>query len=774
MKAPTFTFAGGVLSKGLYGRVDLNKYQTGLARAENFFVAVEGGVEKRWGFYYTGKRKFQDKLSKLIPWRIANDDSYMLEFGHHYIRFIRFGGYVDIPPGHVHLPGNEAVSIAGFMEVPTLYDHEDVAKLKYTFANDTMRINHPDYDERILTRLGLYDWEFDPETYSPHPAWTGGGTATFHDTTTGDDNYVAEPVETEYKLSATLADGTETLPSPVISVLADTGFRRCWVEIDWSAVPGAIQYTIYKGKNGIFGFIGYSTATVYEDRNFAPSYDVVPLGKKLAFPTGEKPKVSEYYKQRVVRGGSLTKPQTLILSKPLVFNSLYTSVPQQDDDAVEIQLVGRERHTINHMIELKKFLIFTDSAEWVLGTTENRALTAATIDPVIETHYGSHPDLRPIPIGDRVLFIQNTTGAIRDMGYEFTSDAFKADDLSRLARDLFKDKVPVAWDYAQFPLNMASVVMSDGTINDMAYAREHEIWGWTDFTTKGKFLDVACVAEINEIATYVQTSRVINGVETFFIERMNITYNDRIEDMVYLDCALTYKEGGNYEELTVLDEYRISFRPLGITFSGEGAELQLEWGEETFRVLVDDASSEIIICSSAVDTIPIPEDILPEGVLLACADIISGLEHLEGEQVMILADGNVIDDLTVAVGQVTLPYTAARVHIGLYYDAEVETLGLDAQQLVGTYHMKAINEILIRLQNSRAVAVGGVNPNGRLPEVIPPRNQEDYSKPNNPLDGIYEISPHASWDHTAAIVVKSVGPLPCKILNIIPDITYGN
>lgn len=773
MKAPTYTFAGGVLSRGLWGRVDLTKYQTGLAKAHNFVVEIEGGVSKRCGLYFTGKRKFQDKPSKLIPWRIANNDSYMLEFGENYIRFIRFGGYVSIPFGHVPHPDNEATNVDDFMEIATPYAAEDVAKLKYTFANDIMRINHPDYDEQVLSRLGLYDWKIEAETFSPHPAWTGGGSATFNNTTTTDDNYVPEPVPTDYKISATLSDGTETLASPVITVNADTGHRRCWVTLTWSAVTDAIQYTVYKGKNGIFGFIGYTEALTYDDRNFAPSYDVVPLGKKLSFPSGEHAKVAEYYKQRVVRAASETKPQTLILSKPLLFNSLYTSLPQQDDDAVEVQLVGRERHTINHMIELKKFLIFTDSAEWVLGTTENRALTAATIDPVIETHYGSHPDLRPTPIGDRVLFIQNTTGAILDMGYEFTSDAFKADDLSRLSRDIFRNKQTLAWDYSSTPSNLFPLVMSDGTANVMAYARQHEIWGWTDFSTQGKFLDVAAVEEINEVGIYVQTSRIIDGTETFFVERYNPTFTNNIQDMVYLDCALTYREEGTFSDLVRNSPTQITFTPMGITYESDPSPIfQFEVDGLVFRGQLSGPSGPTITCNS-LEGETFPENIPADGALFVCANVLTELDHLENMSVQILADGVVINDLTVAVGQVTLPYPVARAHVGLYYPAEIITLSLDAKGAEGAYTIRTIGDILIHLENSRAVSVGGVNTN-RQPELILPRNTEDYDEANRPLDGIYSIAAHANWENTAQVIVRSEGPLPCKILNIIPDIIYGN
>jgi hypothetical protein len=772
---PSFTFAGGVLSKSLWGRYDLTKYQTGLKLANNAVLSVEGGVEKRFGTYFTGLRKDQTKRSKLIPWRISDDDSYMLEFGDHYVRFMRFGGYVSIPGAHVPHADSIAVNVSGFMEVPTPWTAEEVWAFKYTFANDIMYIAHENYPPQQLRRLGLYDWSLVEQDFQPHPAWVGVITATYHDDTTVDDNYDAEPIQTKYKISATLADGIETLPSNTETVNADLGHRRTYVELDWPNYPGAIQYTIYKGNNGIFGFIGYATASTFEDRNYNPSYDVVPLKDNVEFPVDEWPRVIEFYKQRMAYASTLSKSQDIWLSRPLVFDSLRKSIPLQDDDAIQMSLVGRLRHTINHMVMLKKFLIFTDSAEWTLNTTENAALTAATADPIIETYYGAHPQLRPIPIGSRILFVQNKTGAVLDMGYEYTADAFKADDLTRLVRDLFQNKETVAWDYAVHPQNLLFAVMSDGTMNVMTYVREHEVWGWTTISTKGKFIDVACVTEINHEGVYVQVERVVNGVTTYFIERFEINLNNRIEDMVFSDCALTYVSVKTIDAVEWLSSEEIivtiteSAPSFGDLLRLEVSPIEYYIGEVTAAVGTN------ITLHIKNETKAFPEYLetqLPTAYLMTAT--ITGLGHLEGETVSVLADGKVYKDLTIAAGQLTLAKKAARIHIGLPYTTRIETLDIDIDQTKGQFRHKTINEITLNLRNSRAVFVGVEHPDYPLDQLLNRNSAENMHVANSALNGPYELSPHISWGKTTEVVIESTDPLPMNILNIAPDIKYGS
>lgn len=136
-------------------------------------IGVEGGALKRPGTYFVGSRKHPDKVSRLIKWCIANDDSYMLEFAEGCIRFIRFGGFVSIPSGHVPASGSVAVNVDGLMEVPTSYTESELRELNITSANDILYIFHGSHQVMQLKRFGLYDWGFEELDFSPIPPSRG-------------------------------------------------------------------------------------------------------------------------------------------------------------------------------------------------------------------------------------------------------------------------------------------------------------------------------------------------------------------------------------------------------------------------------------------------------------------------------------------------------------------------------------------------------------------------------------------------------------------------
>lgn len=810
-KVPSFTFAGGELSRGLWGRVDLQKYQTGVKLAKNMVVAVEGGLRKRVGHYFIGKRKFQDKASKLVSWRIAPNDSYMLEFGDLFIRFIRLGGYVAIPGGHIHHADNDAANVSGFMEIVTPYTAAQVRELKFTFANDIMYIYHNAHQPRKLTRLGLYDWAFDLMDFDPQVDGPENLTATWEKYTAStktwdeiadaeDDDfgfYVATRKAINYIVTALMPDGLESKVSNIATDVGDLGHQRFRMHLEWDAVTDAVEYSIYKGENGVYGFIGRVAGvgssppdTTFDDTNFAPSYEQVPPGSFGGFNPEDAtdwPRVGEFYKQRMAFAATRANTQGMWFSRPLFFDALYNSTPAQEDDAVEFTLVGNKRHTINHLVQLKKFVIFTDSGEWLLETVGDSAFSAATADPILETTYGADPNLDPLPIGDRILFVQGISGTIYDMGYEFTNDAYQADDLSRLARDLFKATDVIAWTYANFPNNIIPCVTTSRILPVMTYSREHEIWGWARWTTQGRYLDVASVDEGDQDALYFQTSRIINGVETFFIERSEEVFSNRIEELFYVDCGLSYYNSKRFDNLVRLSEnfIEVDCAGHGLTVDDvvlieddpiylEDSDTPLTYLRIKFTVTAVDGDT-LTLETLYTDT-TVPEDLGSlEGDLFICETAFSGFEHLANQDGLVaLGDGKVFSNIAVdASGEFTLPEPVARMHAGFPYEGRVQTLDLDFTRLAGQYNNRSVRRVQIHLENSRGIFVGASEATSRELTELPPRDtQDDYSSPNPVLDGVYDIPAHISTGPTAGVIVSAPYPLPCNVLNIVPDLTY--
>ncbi len=166
-----------------------------------------------------------------------------------------------------------------------------------------------------------------------------------------------------------------------------------------------------------------------------------------------------------------------------------------------------------------------------------------------------------------------------------------------------------------------------------------------------------------------------------------------------------------------------------------------------------------------------------EGIFLDCClryrgepiQKLTGLEHLEGEKINVLADGNVEEGLTVENGSVTLSQSASLITAGLAYEFELETLNLKGENSHGL--VKIINSIDINVDKSREDFYllgtnGDVTENIRSIESI---NNQDYLYSGN-------IKAYSYMDYTesATIRIKQIHPFPLTINSISIDVTMGD
>lgn len=88
------SFASGEIAPYLYGRVDQELYYIGLRTCRNFIVRQYGGASNRGGTYFVGEVKDSSKPVRLIPFSFNETQTYIIELGHLYARFIANGGQV--------------------------------------------------------------------------------------------------------------------------------------------------------------------------------------------------------------------------------------------------------------------------------------------------------------------------------------------------------------------------------------------------------------------------------------------------------------------------------------------------------------------------------------------------------------------------------------------------------------------------------------------------------------------------------------------------------
>jgi len=154
----------------------------------------------------------------------------------------------------------------------------------------------------------------------------------------------------------------------------------------------------------------------------------------------------------------------------------------------------------------------------------------------------------------------------------------------------------------------------------------------------------------------------------------------------------------------------------------------------------------------------------------AAASTISGLDHLEGKTVSILADGFVHPQRTVSSGSITLDRAYSKVHVGLPFTSDIETLEVNAPNGNILDRAKIINSVGMIVEDTVTVWAGPDADNLREYKA---RSTEAYGAPTALHDGLIEIDTIATWSKQGRVFIRNSSPLPVSILAVIPDVTAG-
>lgn len=167
---------------------------------------------------------------------------------------------------------------------------------------------------------------------------------------------------------------------------------------------------------------------------------------------------------------------------------------------------------------------------------------------------------------------------------------------------------------------------------------------------------------------------------------------------------------------------------------------------------------------------------------------VSGLNHLEGMTVSILADGSVVDNQVVTNGAITLPQAYSSITVGLPYICQLQTLYLDPQGQPTTAQgkRKNIQAVTVRMEASRGAQVGtnqidqSTLPNNAVPlwtnmKEIKQRNALITPGSAIPLfTGDARILVPGEWAKPGQIAIQAVYPLPLNVLAVMPEWTMGD
>ena len=732
-------FTAGEFSPQLEGRVDITRYFNAAISIENFLIAPFGGAHRRPGSYFVAPAKYPDKKCRLIPFEFSTEQTYILEFGDYYIRFFRDEGAVTETEKNIIAATaanpvvleitahgyslNDEIIIEGVVGMTEL----NGKRFRVNTIPDVNHISLKDLDGVAIDGTGF-------------TAYTSGGT-------TAKVYEIVSPYSEAQLFQIQHAQSADILYTVHIDVQQQKLQR--YGDTNW-----VIEDIITEGGP-------YQPVNLVKTLTLTPSA-VTGVGITVTAS-------SALFNANMVGG--------LIRIGGLVGTS-----PDEVQGYVKITAFGSTTSVTADVIEELDGTTATD--DWSLGSFSDDAGYPSCVAFHEQRLWYGGTRLEPQTVkGSVTLEFENFTPGSDDtaaLDYQIATEQVNAIRWISSGRGLAIGTTGGAFILAtgseftpitptnvsvRRETNFGSELIVPKVIGNFQYyvqrgGRKIREFAYSFDIDRHRSTDQTILAEHITESTIVDTDYAQSPYSVLWCVRLDgviATLTRQIDHEVTAWCRQTP----------------------GPTLAGDSAF------ESTASIPVGENDQVWVATKRTVNSVvrrhieflkPLDfgsdqEDAfyVDSGLTYDGSPTTSfvGLEHLEGEEVSILADGAVHRRLTVTNGGITLDYEASKVHAGLPYVSEIEMLRIEGGSQTGTAQgkTKRIYESTVRFYRTSGGRFGERDNN----DIIKFRKSSDAMDQPVPLyTGDKRIPYPKGYDRDARIYITQLQPLPMSVLAVMP------
>lgn len=857
-----FNFNGGEFSPLVYGRVDTERYATGLATCLNYIPAIQGGLVRRPGTKFVEEVADSAAMTRLIPFQFSTEQAYVLEFSPALIRVYKNHVIVDssvelvsngtfdsdltdwdnvgvagrmswsasydgslylyttslgISPGggiaeqdialgagtyslrfsvvattdvnvvmgigtssgadderaatsygvgdhevsitvsadtyyfnfttalmflatsgYAYVDNISLVDPAGVVvEIVSPYAESDLRGIRYTQSADVLYLVHPDYAPRTLSRTSDTAWTLATPTLLDGPygatnttttTITPSGTSGSVTLTASADAFASTDVGRLVRLEqAPQAWAATTAYALGDVVTADSGkIYECITEgtsagsggptgTGQDITDGTVHWKYY--STGLT-WIGYATIATYSSatsvtatvqRNFGGTSATAAWRLGLYSETTGYPSSVVFHENRLCFAGATDTPQRIDGSNSGDYLNFAPTDPDgtiTDAHAFDFTLNANQVNAILWIASGDQGLLAgTTGGEWIIRPSSLGEALSPTNVTAKRATTYGSAGIAPEQVGRAVLFIQRAGRKLRELRYFLNEDGIAAPDLTLLSEHVTQSGVVEIARQSE-PYPLVWVVRQDGVLACVTYERDQDV------------LRVGW-------------------------HRHTLGGNDG--GAIVESVAVIPSPDGTSDEVWMVVRRQI-----------DGASVRyVEYMTPFFEDTVSQESAYFVDCGLSYSG--------------AATTSFSGLDHLEGETLAVVADGAVHPDVTVSSGAVTLDYAASQVHIGYAYNSDGKMLRIEAgaQDGVSLGKTRRMHTAAFLLHRTLGLSVGMSF--DALDDVVFRTSADDDDTAVPLFTGILRVPLDGGYDTENQLCWRQSQPLPGTILAIMPQ-----
>lgn len=815
---PQSSFSQGEITPAEYGRIDFDGYYKALKTCRNFIPSKYGGVDNRPGTRFVALVNDSDYFTKLIPFQFntTSRQTYIIELGNYTMRIIFEGALV--------LSGGSPIVVI------TPWASTDLPLLKYTQSADVVTVCHPSYQTQEIKRLDADSWTVTPfvnvngpflDINTDHNITVYASAVTGSITlTASEDLFTADLIGLDFYLGQSADNSTQiwqvSIPVAVGQIYM---FGANYYQAIAGGTTGTYEPTHTQGsmRDGSPGVLweylhsgsGIVTITGYTDakhvsatvKNRLPNSvatqapviysitDITP-GNAGTFTPME---VKTANVNTLYTGNSVTiagvKTSTVVSGPPTVFadsaanGTFLITVIDSTHFYLDDNYSADDYHEGGTVTPNQTAV---PSYNWALpawggpqgypGTTsyfQDRQLFGATNGQPFNVWMSTVAGFKDFTVSNPVLdtdgitykILSNQVLIIRHMlelsfliiftsGGPYMVEGGKQGgngvvtpstiDLTNQGSNAIGDVPPIKIN------NFAVFIQEKGQqVRTLGYSFAENAFIGRDITIQASHLlmfntiiDWAYQETPYSCVWCVRDDGALLSL-TFFPEQEVIGW-------------ARHDTQGKYESVVCITEDNQDVVYFIVNRPGIGRCIE----RMAPRQFQDQIDAYFVDCGLTYDG----------RATNTLAATFTGLDHLEGQTVSILADGMVYPQQVVLNGSVTIPNESLVAHMGLPYTSDFETLEISSAKADLRDKKKAINSVSLIVDKSGTFQAGPDVDHLERPKI---RSTEDYNAPDNLLSEIVDVSIPSMWNKAGRIFVRQSDPLPLTILTCIPQVSVG-
>ena len=732
------SFNAGELSPKMISRTDVSQYSKGCKTLKNFFVTPYGSVERRPGTLLIAQAR--EANCKLLSFVFSNSITYLCEFGEKYIRFYRNDQFVT--------------------EIVSPYSMAEVLGIKTVKSGDVMTIVHPDHPVMELRRTQDDVFEIVEKEFEYPPVLEGNL----------DDDLTITPSAAEGDITLTASkDLFEESHAggyfQLVHVRKEGEIKR---DFEGNGVSEALEVFGY----WTFTTNGTWTGNVVIQRSFDQGKSWIP---HRTFSSSNNANFSESGTEDIenvlyriqMNDYAQATSGTLNMCRVLFVNSDFST-----NGVVRITSVSSPVSASAKVI--RKLGEASATAEWHEGAWSRKRGYPGAIAYFEERMMFAGTNYRPQTIwGSKVGDWDNfLLGANDADAIEFTLASDSVNNILWMCQhnalvigtsdsewtlnssDYTSAVTPTNYRLSRQSVygvkNMPAVMIGDSMlfvqrggrkIREFIYSEEKNGYACPDLTVLADHITASGIREAvlqpqpDSVLWCVLSDGTVASL-TYEREQQVVGWHRHETDGKILSVAILPHE----------EDYAVYFA--------------VERNGKAFieKMAERDVSMEAACFSDCSVRFRLTEE----------TEELSGLEHLEGETVCILADGAIQPERTVVDGKIHLDIPAKNICVGLPFQSEFELMPIEADMQNGTSQLrkKALGSVKIACYRSLGgeVKVGEAN----WQKIVSRDVLEDFMDTAvSPKDEIVTVHGMAGFLPRTVIRIRQTDPLPLNVISVV-------